>query len=308
MWEAVIITPFINVLMAIYHFVPSFGIAIILFTILIRLITHPLTVQQLKGTSAMQDLQKDPRWLEAQKKYKDDKEKLSQEQLKLYKELGVNPFSSCLPTLIQFPIIIGLYQSIIRALGSTPIELLYLQQHVYPFMQKIYLTLMPIQNHFLWFNLSQPDNTIKPSFLPFSIPLLAVVVVVTTFLQTKLMTPPSASPGDQTAQMTKAMNLYMPLLMGWMALTLASGLSIYFITSNIIGILQYAALGRINWNSVLPKFITSRANSTDKRIVAKKADGQRIESSNARTARSNDKKTTGGKTNSGSGRAKTGNK
>ena len=82
MWDAIIITPFINVLLVIYYLVKSFGLAIILFTILIRLITHPLTAQQLKGTQAMQNLQKDPRWIDMQKKYKDDKEKLSQEQLK----------------------------------------------------------------------------------------------------------------------------------------------------------------------------------------------------------------------------------
>src|SRR5690242_7930643 len=111
MWDSLIITPFVNVLLFIYTLIGhNFGIAIILFTILIRLVTHPLTAQQLKGTQAMQNLQKDKRYLEIQKKYKDDREKLSQEQMKLYKEMGINPFGSCLPTLIQFPIIIGLYQ------------------------------------------------------------------------------------------------------------------------------------------------------------------------------------------------------
>ena len=257
MWDAIIITPFVNVLLLIYHFIQSFGVAIILFTILIRLITHPLTAQQLKGTTAMQDLQKDPRWIEMQAKYKDDKEKMTQEQMKLYKELGVNPFSSCLPTLIQFPIIIGLYQSVTHTLGSTPNELLYLESHIYPFLAKLYASLIPIQSHFLWLNLGQPDNTLRLPFLPtFGIPVLAIIVVITTYMQSKLMMPASTGPADQGAQMAKAMNLYMPFLMGYFALTYASGLSVYFITSNIIGVVQYAILGKVNWRNLFPAKIS----------------------------------------------------
>jgi YidC/Oxa1 family membrane protein insertase len=213
-----------------------------------------LTAQQLKGTTAMQDLQKDPRWIDTQAKYKDDKEKLTQEQMKLYKELGVNPFSSCLPTLIQFPIIIGLYQSVTHTLGSTPNELLYLQTHIYPFLAKLYASIIPIQSHFLWMNLGQPDNTLRLPFLPtFGIPVLAIIVVITTYMQSKLMMPATSGPGDQGAQMAKAMNLYMPFLMGYFALTYASGLSVYFITSNIIGVVQYAILGKVNWRNLIPQ-------------------------------------------------------
>lgn len=249
MWDAIIITPFVNVLLFIYTLIGhNFGIAIILFTMLIRLITHPLTVQQLKGTQGMQDLQKDKRWIEAQKKYKDDKEKLAQEQMKLYKELGINPFGSCLPTLIQFPIIIGLYQSIIRTLAVTPLELLDLTKHIYPGLLKI-STVVPLNSHFLWMELGQPERL---QIFGVGIPILAIIVVATTYLQSKLMTPPSTSPNDQSAAMSKAMNLYMPFFMGYLALTLASGLSLYFVVSNVIGIIQYAALGKINLRNLLP--------------------------------------------------------
>ncbi len=253
MWDTLIITPFLNVLLFIYSLVSSnFGIAIILFTLLIRLITHPLTVQQIKGTQAMQNLQTNERWIEMQKKYKDDKEKLAQEQMALYKELGVNPFASCLPTLIQFPIIIGLYQTIIKAMATTPLDLLYLEQHIYPGFLKIG-ELIPLNSHFLWMNLGQPERVYLP-FLPgFGIPILAVVVVITTYLQSKLMSPPtSGDPKDQTAQMTKMMNLYMPFLMGWMAYSLASGLAVYFVASNLFTVGQYSLLGRVNWRNVLP--------------------------------------------------------
>ncbi|MDR3574030.1 MAG: YidC/Oxa1 family membrane protein insertase [Anaerolineaceae bacterium] len=249
-WNA-FVGVFINVLLYIYQVVGNFGIAIILFTILIRLVTHPLTVQQLKGAAAMQDLQKDKRWIDMQAKYKNDKEKLQQEQMKLYQEMKINPFASCLPTLIQFPIIIGLYQSVIQAMASTPIELMGLTGKVYPALLNV-SSLFPLNSTFLWMNLGQPDR-IMIQGLGFGIPILAIVVVATTYLQTKLMSPPS-NPGDQSAMMTNMMNIYMPLLMGWLAYTYASGLALYFLMSNVIGIFQYALLGRVNWKNVLPSF------------------------------------------------------
>src|SRR5574342_1167543 len=132
MWD-LFVSVFVNVLIWIYDVVGNnFGIAIILFTILIRIITWPLNAQQLKGAAAMQELQNDKEWQAVQKKYAKDREKLAQEQMRIYKEKGINPFGSCLPTLIQFPIIIGLYQAIIRALASAPLGLLQLARSVYP--------------------------------------------------------------------------------------------------------------------------------------------------------------------------------
>lgn len=90
MWDAIVITPFINALLFIYSFVgQNFGIAIILFTLLIRLITHPLMVKQIKGAQGMQNMQQDEDWKKIQEKYKGDKEKLAQEQMKYYKRKGL---------------------------------------------------------------------------------------------------------------------------------------------------------------------------------------------------------------------------
>jgi YidC/Oxa1 family membrane protein insertase len=241
----------INILLFIYSTIgQNFGVAIILFTLLIRAVTHPLTVQQMKGSTAMQEMQKDKRWIDAQAKYKNDKEKLSQEQMKLYKELGVNPFASCLPTIIQLPIIIGLYQAVIQSLASTPLEILKLSSHIYPnFLDAS--TLIPLNNRFLWMDLSVPDLIPIPG-MPFSLPILAIIVVVTTYIQSKLIAPPSTGGNDQGAQITGMMNIYMPLLMGWLAYTLASGLSLYFVASNVIGILQYAMIGKVNWSNLIP--------------------------------------------------------
>lgn len=250
MWDSLIIEPSINVLLFIYQLVGNFGIAIILFTLLIRLLTHPLTVQQLKGTQRMQELQNNKRWIDIQKKYKNDKEKLSQEQMKIYKELGINPFASCLPTLIQFPVIIGLYQSVIKSLAATPIELIELTRYIYPSLIDA-SGLIPLNSQFLWMNLGQPERLYLP-FLSFGIPVLAIIVTGTSYLQSKLMKPPSTNPNDQSEMMGNMMTLYMPFLMGYLALTLSSGLALYFLVSNIVGILQYAALGRLNWNNLFP--------------------------------------------------------
>jgi len=247
MWDA-IITVFVNVLLYIYDFVGNnFGLAIILFTLLTRLLTYPLNTKQMKSTQAMQDLQQSKEWQEIQKKYKNDKEKLAQEQMRIYKEMGVSPFGSCLPTLIQFPIIIALYQSITRTLAVTPLQLLDLSKHI-----SNGAAIIPLNREFLWMDLSQPERLY---LFGFGIPLLAIVVAATTYLQTKLMTPanPNASPTDQSAQMNRMMGLYMPLLMGWLAYSFPSGLAVYFITGNLASILQYGAMGRLDWKNLLPK-------------------------------------------------------
>lgn len=253
MWDTLIIQPFTNVLLAITMVVKNFGVAIILFTLLIKLVTYPLTAKQLKQTSAMQKLQSDPRYKKMMEKYRDNKEKLAEEQMKLYKETGVSPFGSCLPTLIQLPIIFGLYQSIIKAMAATPLEILRLERLVYPFLDAT--KILPIQNRFLWMDLGQPERL---PILGIQIPILAVIVVATTWLQTKVMTPPSTGAGDQAAAMTKSMNLYMPVLMGWMAYSLASGLALYFLVSNVATVVQYSMQGRSDWSKILP-FIKTKA-------------------------------------------------
>ena len=203
----------------------------------------------------MQELQNDKEWQEIQKKYAKDKEKIASEQMRIYKERGINPFASCLPTLIQFPIIIGLYQSITRALSVTSLDMLKLARTLYPFQDV--QSIIPLNSQFLWMNLGSPESIPFPfgihvSFLPYGIPLLAIIVALTTYVQSKLTMPASTNPNDQSAQMTKMMSLYMPLMLGWFALNFASGIAIYFITSNLLGIAQYAATGRANWNNLLP--------------------------------------------------------
>lgn len=248
MWEALIITPLTSLLLWVYDLVGNnFGVAIIIFTILIRAITWPLNAQQMKGAAAMQELQNDKEWQAIQKKYKDDREKLAQEQMRIYKEKGINPFASCLPTLIQFPIIIGLYQSIIRALAATPLDLLKLSRSIS--INPDLVNLIPLNSKFLWMDLSRPESI---QIFGFAFPTLALIVALTTYIQSKLTTPASSNPNDQSAMMSRQMTIMMPLMLGYFALTFASGLSVYFITSNLLGIAQYALMGKANWRNLIP--------------------------------------------------------
>jgi YidC/Oxa1 family membrane protein insertase len=263
MWDTIIINPMTNLLLWIYdalgHGPHTFGLAIILFTILIRLITWPLNASQVKGAQAMQELQNDKDWQEIQKKYAKDKEKLAQEQMRVYKEKGINPFASCLPTLIQFPIIIGLYQSITRALSATPFDMLQLARTIYPFQNVE--AIIPLNSKFLWMDLGRPEAI---HILGYALPTLAIIVALTTYVQSKLTMPTSSNPNDQSAQMSSMMSIYMPLLLGWFALNFASGISVYFITSNALGIIQYAATGRANWSNLLPGSGKTKKTSTKK--------------------------------------------
>ena len=251
MWDTIIIQPMTNLLLWIYdvlgHGPHMFGLAIILFTILIKVITWPLNASQVKGAQAMQELQNDKEWQDIQKKYAKDKEKIAQEQMRIYKERGINPFASCLPTLVQFPIIIGLYQSITRALSITPFDMLKLARTIYPFQNVE--GIIPLNSKFLWMDLGRPESI---QILGFALPTLAIIVALTTYVQSKLTMPATSNPNDQSAQMTSMMSIYMPLMLGWFALNFASGIAVYFITSNLLGIAQYAATGRANWRNLLP--------------------------------------------------------
>lgn len=247
MWDA-FITLMINILLFIYDLIgQNFGWAIIIFTVLVRVVTYPLNARQMKSSKAMQELQNSKEWQNIQKKYKDDKETLAQKQMELYREMGVSPFGSCLPLLIQFPIIIGLYQAIIRTLAVTPLQLVNLSKHI-----NDGANLIPINNLFWWMDLSEPERL---PILGIGIPVLAILVVITSYIQTKMVTPAGGAPGDggQGAQMTKAMTLYMPFLMGYLALTFASGLALYFIATNLATIAQYVITGQANFDNILPK-------------------------------------------------------
>ena len=261
MWDTLIVQPFTNVLLMITMLVKNFGVAIILFTILIKLITYPLTAKQIKSSQAMQEMQKSPRYLKMQEKYKDNKEKLAEEQMKLYKELGVSPFASCLPMLFQLPIIIGLYQSIMRAMASTPLELIKLERIIYPFIDPT--KILPIQNRFLWMDLGQPERLMIAGI---GIPVLAILVILSTVVQTRVMQPPTEAGNNQAAAMTNSMNMTMPILTGVMAYQFSAGLALYFVVSNLTTVAQYAAMGKTDWSRIFP-WVKSKPKESRPSIV-----------------------------------------
>jgi YidC/Oxa1 family membrane protein insertase len=216
----------INLLLLFYRFLGQQTIvAIAVLTLVVRLLVLPLTLRQQRSVQRLQELQ--PELEKIQKKYAKDPEKRAQEQMKIYQKAGVNPLGGCLPTLLQFPILIGLWQSIVRVLAVSPLDLLKLSQNVWPFIPNL-STLIPLDSNFLWLDLGQPDRFF----------VLPVLVVATSWLSQKISTPPSADPNS--AAMTQQMQIMMPLMFGMISISYASGLSIYFVISNLITLItQY---------------------------------------------------------------------
>jgi YidC/Oxa1 family membrane protein insertase len=233
----IIVNPFITILLFLYRILGgNVVLTIIVFTILVRLVTYPLTIKSQRSSKVMQELQ--PELKKLQEKYKNDRERLAQAQWALYREYGVNPLAGCLPLIIQLPVLLGLYRAIVTTLAATPLELLNLSGRLWvPNLSNV----VPLQNKFLWLNLAVPD----PLYL------LPILVVVTTWLQQKLLMPatPTGSTGDKSAdqasQISRQMMMIMPLMFGFFSLSFASGLSIYFVASNLIGIGQYALQGQV---------------------------------------------------------------
>ena len=233
MFDTYIVDPMINALLMFYDFLGNnYVLAIAVFTIVIRLITLPLNLRQQKSMMQTQEMQ--PQIQAIQKKYKDNPSRMQEE----FKKIGYNPTDSimgCLPLLIQMPILFGLYRAIIVTLGSTPQSLFELTERAYSFID---LTpLLPVANKFLWLNLGQPD----PLFI------LPVLVFATMWLQQKLMTPQTSKDDknkkkgkddNPASAMSKSMQTTMPLMFGFFSLSFPSGLSIYFVLANVIGIGQ----------------------------------------------------------------------
>ena len=198
--------PLVRVLNFFNDLIPSFGVAIILLTILVRLIFWPLTHKSTVGMKKMQELQ--PKLKEIQAKFKDNPQRLQQETFALYREAKVNPMSSCLPMLIQIPVFIALFNVLRSA-----VELRYAG--------------------FLWIaDLSEPE-ALFASWFPFGgLNLLPILMAVTTALQSYFT--PSA--GDKSQQ--RMMMVMMPLMMLFMFYSFPSALSLYWFLSNLFSIVQ----------------------------------------------------------------------
>lgn len=243
MWDLLIVDPMTNILILLYDLLnQNFVLAIAVFTLLIRLLTLPLNIRQQKSSLRMQEVQ--PQVRAIQQKYRDNPQKMQEE----FAKMGYNPVESltgCLPLLIQMPVLFGLFSVLRTVLGTTPQSLFELSQRIYPWMPIELSNLLPIESTFLGLNLGQPD----PTFI------LPILVFATMFVQQKFLSPTANNkkdddknakgkkgqkqqPDDPTAAMTQSMQYTMPIMFGFFSLQFQAGLSIYFVLSNIIGIVQ----------------------------------------------------------------------
>jgi YidC/Oxa1 family membrane protein insertase len=226
-WELIIQQPVINVLIVMSHYLAdNFGLAIIALTIIVNLLMLGLTLKQIRSTKAMQELQ--PRLAEIQKKYGKDRQKLAQEQMRLYKESGMKPAGCAITMVIQMPVWIALYQSIMLTLAVAPEGLLNLSKYLYSW--PVVYSVLPLSRDFLWFNMSQPDF------------ILAILVGGTMWLQQKMSMTMPADPKQQSQ--SQMMLWMMPLMFAFLALSFPSGLSLFWVTSSVVRIfLQYRVTG-----------------------------------------------------------------
>lgn len=230
-WQALVVFPLTEALMFLNRIIAgagipySYGWAIILLTIIIKVVTLPLTLSQMRSTRAMQALQ--PRMQEIQKKYAKDRETLAQKQMELYKEAGVNPMGGCLPMLITFPVLIGLYHALYRLAAINEL----------------------VGQRFFWIpDLSFPSAEVGTTWLAqawqaqdwgrlatyLALPLLLVATQIVVQKMTQ-----SASPGgDQQQGMMNNMFLAMSVMFGWITLGVPSGLALYWVASNVLQLVQ----------------------------------------------------------------------
>lgn len=259
--DTIFINPLANLLILFNNiFFDDFGLAIILFTLFLRLLTLPLTVRQFQTTKAMQAIA--PKQQEIQKKYKDPKRR-QEEMLKLYRDIGFNPLGCLFPLVIQFGVFFALYRALIFTVGGTPESVVSLSQRLYPWS---YLyEAIPLEQHFLIWNLGRPDSTL----------ILPIMVGVTTYLQQKLMATPPTTPQQQ--QQMQMMNWMMPLFLVFITLNLPSGVSVYWVASGIFSIVSgYFVFGRrgINWRQVLLPFPPPAAGPSRPARPAPKPDAE----------------------------------
>jgi YidC/Oxa1 family membrane protein insertase len=208
----------------------NFGLAILGFTIVSRVLLYPLTAKQLRQTRAMQAMQ--PRIKAIQAKFKNDKQRASQEQMKLFRESGVNPLGCLGPMIIQLPIWIGLFYAIRSSLADTPEGLVSLSQQLYGWLPLVNEAI-PLNNGFLWMDLGRPDPS--PIIMP-------VLVGASMWVVQKMMTTQTADPQQQSTM--QMMNWMMPLMFGFFTLSFPAGLAVYWVGSNLVSIaLQYRIMG-----------------------------------------------------------------
>jgi len=230
-WQTIVVWPLAKALIYIDQLLVNanvphhWGFAIILFTLIVRIVMFPLALSQIRGMQAQKELQ--PKLQELQKKYGKDREKMVAEQTKLYQEAGVNPLSGCLPLLLQMPVLFGLYAALVATGPSLK------------------------NSSFFWIpDLSYPQYTLGMGWVTtlyndgeygrlIGYLVLPILLMVTQFVMQKWMAPAPA-PGQDASQMKmmQQMTLMMTFMFGIFTIQVPAGLTLYWVTSNLLQMLQ----------------------------------------------------------------------
>src|SRR3990167_11393267 len=214
-FNLILVYPLLNLLVFFYHYIPDIGVVIIILTVLTRLLLLPSFHKQLKSQKVMNELQ--PRMTALKEKHKDDKEAHAKAMMELYKEHKVNPLSSCLPLLVQLPILIALYQVFIQSLNGAGLQGIY---NFIPTPDKIdpmFLNFINLKDRNVW---------------------MPAIAAILQYFQSKL-TLPKASGGDTMSKMMAMQTLYMfPVLTFFIGLQFPAGLTLYWIVTTLFGIGQ----------------------------------------------------------------------
>ncbi len=212
-WVAPLTRFFSWLLHASYSIVPNYGVAIILLTILVRVVTAPLMTRQMRSMKRMQEMQ--PRLQEIQEKYKDDRQKQQEEMMRLWRETGFNPVAGCLPMLLQFPVFIGLY---------------------YALQSSIDLRQAPF---ILWIeDLSRPETLFVIPGLELPVRVLPLLMGGSMILQQKL-SPTTVDPAQARMMMT-----VMPVMFTLLFYQFPSGLVLYWLLSNLAAVAHQLIVNR----------------------------------------------------------------
>jgi len=229
-FNIVLYQPLFNALVLLYNYIPGndFGIAIIILTIFIRFLFYPLSAKGIRSQKALSDIQ--PKIKEIQEKYKQDKEKQTKELMELYKKEKINPFSGCLPLLIQFPVIIALYRVFWGGLDPEKLQLLY----------GFISSPGAINSMFLGFlDLAKPNI------------ILAILVGISQFVQIKIISNKQKTGKKQNKgfgeEMQKQMQYFMPVFMVLILWKLPSALGLYLLTTTLFTIVQQYIIVKKNY-------------------------------------------------------------
>ena len=243
----IVAKPIGYLLALIYKLVGNYGISLIILTVIVKLALYPLYAKQIRSTADMSDMSEKAK--EIQNRYANDKEKMNEEMQKLYAETGFNPMSGCLPMLIQFPIIMGLF-----ALLRNPMK----------YMPSDPALMFANHESFLWIkDLAQPDLII--------LPIAAGLATFFAFSMNSAMTmqQPGANPGQQKA-MNAIMKYFFPLSILWLARSYPAGLAIYWAGGQFMQIFFNLRINKIREERKVEKEKKKLLERAEKELARKK--------------------------------------